>query len=385
MSNLQHSRMREGMARLAAKLRDEAERELVVAFLGGSITEGFGASDPDETSWRALTEKYFTERYPSLRWRFINAGVGGTDSSLGAHRIGRHVFEDGGIDLLFVEFAVNDGQKRAPTPEGWAETIRGMEGIVRRCRKVAPDADIVFLYSADEQSLAAAEPEPFFIAVHEKVAEHYGLPSISFLAGVRERIRGGDSWRAFAPDGVHPNDEGHVIYAGMLREFLELALSSSEGSINEPTRDETSTLPEPLRSDNYERAGLIGAFGVRRASGMSWLSRPNNTVNWRYPAGHLYGEGDTVSFTFDVYGRSAGLLLLCGPDTGAFAYSINGGEFLQYDPYDEWCPLFYRPVKVPLVSLPAAGQIEISVHGVSSSNGSDRGAALRVLGLLYST
>jgi acyl-CoA thioesterase I len=56
-------------------LRDEP---IVVAFLGGSITEGFGASDPEATSWRALTETYLKRRFPDKTIHCVNAGVGGT-------------------------------------------------------------------------------------------------------------------------------------------------------------------------------------------------------------------------------------------------------------------------------------------------------------------
>lgn len=372
----QHGLIREGLPRIAAKLRDGSRREMAVAFLGGSITEGFGASDPDRTSWRALTETYFAERYPDKRWRFVNAGVGGTHSTFGAHRLDRHVFADGGIDLLFVEFAVNDGQMRARTPQGRDEAIRGMEGIVRRCRAVSPDADIVLLYAADEASLA--EEEPIFILAHEEVAERYGLPSVSFVSSAKAN-RDPGSWRTLAPDGIHPNDDGYALYAATLLAFLDAALSASSNEF----APSGLAMPEPIRADSYDRAGMGSALDAHRIAGMSWRGRPDNTVNWRYPAGHWHGEGENASFSFATRGRGAGLLLLCGPDAGAFECAVNGGAYRRIDPYDEWCPYFYRPVMVPLVSLEESGPIEIAVRGVERPSDPARGNALRVLGLLH--
>lgn len=366
--------MRDGLPRLSARLRDEEGEAIAVAFLGGSITEGYGASEPDATSWRALTERYFKESYPDVRWRFVNAGVGGTDSSLGAHRFARHALQNGKVDLLFVEFAVNDAQKRAKSPEGRAEAIRGMEGIVRQCRRWSPSADIVFLYSADEASLA--EDEPFFVAAHEAVADRYALPSVSFVEGIRACIAPG-VWKSFAPDGVHPNDEGYAIYAGMLREFLDAALK--KGAANPAT----NPLPEPIRVDNYEKASLTSPLAALLSMGMTWSWSPDNTVNWRYPAGHWSGEGDGAEIVFETHGRGAGLLLLCGPDTGKISYSVNGEPFRVYDPFDEWCPLFYRPVVATLADSAVAGPLRVTVRGTRERNEDSTGYCLRVLGLLH--
>ncbi|MFC5402027.1 SGNH/GDSL hydrolase family protein [Cohnella soli] len=379
----QHIHPREGLPRLMEKLM---RKELVtVAFLGGSITEGYGASDPDKTSWRALTERYFMEKHPDMLWSFVNAGVGGTNSSFGAHRLRRHVFLDGAVDLLFVEFAVNDGQKRLRSPEGAAETIRGMEGIVRQCRTLSPSADIVLLYSADADNMA--ESEPFFIAAHEKVASHYGLPSVSFVGGVREWMEKGGAWESLAPDGVHPNDSGYAFYAALLCEFLDLALGAVE---ERPLEGETTVkwggrsrvLPAPLREDNYDRASMLSAIEASMTVGMDWSGRPADTVNWRYSAGHWAADGEGGTIAFETKGRGAGLLLLCGPDTGIFEYSVNGEPFREYDPFDEWCPLFYRPVMIPLVSFGGESNIRIVARSTSRRNGCSKGFGFRVLGLL---
>ena len=106
---------RGGLPNVLAKLeRGEAVR---IAYLGSSITAQDG--------WRPKTLKWFQEQYPKAQVSEINAAIGGTGSDLGVFRLRQDVLAHQ-PDLLFVEFAVNDGG--AP-PE---QIYRCMEGIVRQ-------------------------------------------------------------------------------------------------------------------------------------------------------------------------------------------------------------------------------------------------------------
>ena len=55
---------------------------VVVGYLGGSITAGVGATDPESTSWRALTTRWFRERFPGVEVRECDASLRGTGSDL---------------------------------------------------------------------------------------------------------------------------------------------------------------------------------------------------------------------------------------------------------------------------------------------------------------
>ena len=111
-----------------------------VAFIGGSITEM-----PQGYSF--LTSEMIREMFPTSRLEFINAGISSTCSDTGSFRIGTDVFSHGMIDLLFIEFAVNDNQDGHLKP---SLTIRAMEGMVRQAYANNPEIDIVFLYTANE-------------------------------------------------------------------------------------------------------------------------------------------------------------------------------------------------------------------------------------------
>jgi acyl-CoA thioesterase I len=355
-------------------LNDKLNRKepIMVAFLGGSITEGYGASEPDESSWRALTEEYLVKRLPGNLVICINAGVGGTTSTFGAHRLQEHVFSHGEIDLLFVEFSVNDGEDRE-------ESIRGMEGIVRQCRRVSPRADICFLYTAADKNLS--EDLPFNIAVHEEVASHYGIPSVNFAATIRERLKSGDMrWEDLAPDRVHPNDTGYALYAEFLQEFLDIALSDESKRI---TDQDYERLPLPLNPYNYEFAAMLSFRIADDLNGFAVNEGyPGSMMNWRFEIDHLCTDEPGASLTFSVNGRSAGILLLCGPDSGIFEYSLDGISFREVNLFDEWCLLAYRPVIAMFTIQEERKEMQITLRNTLKKDDRSTGTGLRILRFL---
>ena len=113
-----------------------------VAFLGGSITEMDG--------YRPMVCEYLKKKYPQTQFNFIDAGVSSTCSNLGAFRVDEDVIQrcEGGKgpDLFFVEYAVNDNQDGFFNLE---QSIRGMEGVIRRIKAANPDAAIVMTFFAN--------------------------------------------------------------------------------------------------------------------------------------------------------------------------------------------------------------------------------------------
>ena len=93
------------MTRLANVLR-KAQRgeEVTIGFIGGSITEGYDASSKDN-SYVSLVYKWWCEAFPLTKVNLVNAGVGGTSSYLGVHRVGEDMLSHN-PDLVFIEFAV---------------------------------------------------------------------------------------------------------------------------------------------------------------------------------------------------------------------------------------------------------------------------------------
>ncbi|CAI6023016.1 SGNH/GDSL hydrolase family protein [Cohnella sp. JJ-181] len=356
------------------KRRAEAGEPLAVAFLGGSITEGAGASDGDATSWRALAGAYLTARYGAERVTLINAGVGGTDSTFGAARLREHVLDAGPVDLLLVEFAVNDGEDRT-------ESLRGMEGIVRQFRRLAPTADICFVYTAADKNLTPGVP--FNIAAHEEVAEHYAIPSVNFAAGVRAAIDAGMAdWCALAGDRVHPNDEGHALYAAYMRGYLAEALEPERPGSWPEEEAHRAFMPDPLEARSGEFAGMAAPEEADARGFVRESLEGLPLMNWRYDTAHLRALSDDAALTFTVDGWRAGIVLLCGPDSGSIEYSVDGGPFQEVDLFDEWCEMAYRPVPFWLPGRERPARMTVSVRPTGRADPRSKGAELRILKLL---
>ena len=46
-------------------------------FFGGSVTNGYGASISDETSWRGKIGNWFKQEYPNADIKLTDASIGG--------------------------------------------------------------------------------------------------------------------------------------------------------------------------------------------------------------------------------------------------------------------------------------------------------------------
>ena len=149
-----------------------------IAYFGGSITAMDG--------WRRLSREWLKSRYPNCGIDEIDAAIGGTGSSLGVYRYGQDVL-DKNPDLIFVEFATNDAGGK---PENiW----RNFDGIVRQTWKRNPTTDIIFVYTI------TASMMPDYVngfcnraaSAMERIADHYGIPSICFGPRVAAEAKAG--------------------------------------------------------------------------------------------------------------------------------------------------------------------------------------------------
>ena len=296
-----------------------------IAYFGGSITAADG--------WRPGTLRWFQQRFPKAKFSEINAAIGGTGSDLGVFRL-QHDVLDFKPDMMFVEFAVNDGGASR-------ENIhRHMEGIVRQTWRAFPECDIIFVYTIAGNMLETTQSGrlPRSVAAMEELAEHYSIPSINFGLEVARLEREGklifkgakptnDTQRAalegkmlFSTDGVHPlADTGHELYRqSVARAFERLA----EG----PVMPVMHSLGPPLRSDNAENARMV-AITPSMLKGRWQSLGPTNSLaksfGKRVPTlWHAKQHGDSLQFKFR--GTTAMIYDLLGPDCGQVRVTLDG-------------------------------------------------------------
>ena len=129
---------RGNLTRLKGFMNRAAKGErLTVGFIGGSITQGFSATDP-EKCYAARTFGWLKKVFPNTEFDYVNAGIGATDSQFGAARVQEDLLQRL-PDLVFVEFSVNDHS----TPH-FCETY---EGLVRQIYGSASAPAMVLIHN----------------------------------------------------------------------------------------------------------------------------------------------------------------------------------------------------------------------------------------------
>lgn len=95
--------LNEGNLHRIKRVMKQASRseDVVIGFLGGSITQGCLSSTP-ETCYAYLVYKWWCEKFPNANIRYVNAGIGGTTSQFGVARVedDLHAYA---VDISFLE------------------------------------------------------------------------------------------------------------------------------------------------------------------------------------------------------------------------------------------------------------------------------------------
>jgi lysophospholipase L1-like esterase len=223
---------------------------ITVLYLGGSITEGAfceplkgtnihgklydytSMSDWEQFSWRALTYDWLKKNYEKREGQFemVNAAVGATHSELAAYRLENQVLKYA-PDLLFIEFAINDGGKGliSNDPNANNSIYRTMSSIVRRVKEVNPDVAICIPVSTSRKpseafSLSRKHHIRFANQMH---IPHVDIHDVYFNQSLPEGVTRDNVFDG--PDNpgsnVHPSPLGHRAYAEGVERTLQKLLN----------------------------------------------------------------------------------------------------------------------------------------------------------------
>jgi lysophospholipase L1-like esterase len=351
---------RGGVPNFLSKLKGGAE--VRIAYLGGSITAQEG--------WRPKTLDWFRQRFPAAKVNEINAAIGGTGSDLGVFRL-QHDVLDQKPDLLFVEFAVNDGG--APTEQ----IYRCMEGIVRQTWKNDPTTDICFVYTLAGNMLEELKQGRLgnSASAMEKIADHYQIPSIDMgLEVARSEKAGklifkGDKPKSeaektalgakilFSPDGVHPyTDTGHQLYLeAVVRSFSRIEKAGTPGQ---------HSAPIAFVADNWEAAKIVPLSRVKLSPGWHRLDPKvdglaKSFANRLPEVWKASDPGEFLSFSFR--GTNVRIYDLVGPDCGQVTVQVDELPPIVKPRFDAYCT-YHR-----LATLSVGEGLSDSIHKVKIS------------------
>lgn len=242
--------------------------QVTVVFLGGSLTWGANATDPQRTSYRARLSQMLMDTYPHTPFVFHDAAIGATGSQLAIFRLDRDVLAHE-PDLVLVDFTVNDGTRSADP-----DTLASYEAVIRRILTEArcPVLQVILPVATDieETDLTALKRR----AAHLRITEAYGTAAADVVMAVREQVRSGevaveDLW---PQDRTHPVDQGYTLYAEVVWQALAEAIRQGQ----------TAHLPEhPLHARTYLTSDRVRLSGLNQLP-KGWAVQPPHTTS-AYP------------------------------------------------------------------------------------------------------
>ena len=313
----------------------EKERVGTVAFLGGSITEMKG--------WRDMICEDLKQRFPYTKFTFIDAGIPSTGSTPGAFRLADDVLSKAKVDLLFVEAAVNDDTNGFNA----IEQVRGMEGIVRHALLSNPSMDIMMLHFIYDPFIPKLDggQMPDVILNHERVANHYLVPSVNLATEIAARMREGEfNWEQFG--GTHPKPLGHAYYVATINKVLDEMYASCVAA---GTAVKPHVLPAvPLDGYSYTNGKLVDIRQAHINKGWqlvpSWTPRLiAETRPGFVDVPMLETDRPGAKLTLDFEGTAVGIFCVSGPAAGILEYSIDGATFKKLDTFTAWSGGLYIP------------------------------------------
>jgi hypothetical protein len=252
-------------------------------------------------------------------------------------------------DLVFIEFAVNDGGVASEV------TIRAMEGIVRQIWEHNPSIDICFVYTIHGRYLEIEKDGilPKAAIVMEQIADKYGIPTINFGREVCRQIAAGklilkgssteeNGIAVFSPDEVHPYPEtGHVIYQQVLSKAIdEMA--------EQKTKPRKHKLSRPISDDHFSNTNLIdftkaelgGSWKIVQTDGHPLFGKFNTYLE-KIGIGGETGSTMTVRFK----GTAIGIYDIMGPGAGEVMVQIDDQDPKTFRRFDAYCT-YYRMNKI---------------------------------------
>ncbi len=288
------------LSRLAAAMKKAQNgEEITVGVIGGSITQGSLASNQDNC-YASKFYQWWTGKFPDGKINFVNAGIGGTDSYLGVHRVDEQLLSYK-PDVVIVEFSVNDTDKTM--------NKYSYDSLVRKILSDENNPAVILLFTTQDNGTSLQD-------VHKEIGAAYDLPMISYREAVYPEIEAGTlAWTDISPDNIHPNDAGHDIIGQLLGRYLD----GVAGKLDTVTEEPAAFDADGVTSDYYENARLLNAEDITALS-MENFEVGQNKVYSQFPGNWISEGGGTISFETEC--RNLGIFILRTVDGKSGTYEV---------------------------------------------------------------
>lgn len=293
--------MNEGdLTRLASAMKKAQSGEKVtVGVIGGSITQGSCASSTS-SCYASLFYQWWQTKFPEGSIEFVNAGIGGTNSYLGVHRVDEQLLAYS-PDAVIVEFSVNDTDKMM--------NKYSYDSLVRKILSHESNPAVMLLFTTMDNGTSLQD-------VHKEIGAAYDLPMISYHDAVYPEVAAGNlNWADISPDNIHPNDAGHSIIGQLLSRYLDSVYDKLDTVTGEPA----PFTAEGYTKDYYANAEMLSAADITATSCEGFETVPNGFYS-QFPDNWKTESGGTL--TFEVECRNFGVFFMRTTDGKSGTYEV---------------------------------------------------------------
>jgi len=330
--------------------------KVVIGVLGGSITAGALASEPDKR-YSNVVLAWWKKAFPNTEFELVNAGIGATRTDYGSMRAKRDLLTKS-PDFVILEYACND-----PNTQEYAESY---EGVVRQILKSSAKPAIMLLFMTNRDKANAQELE-------FKIGLHYGLPMISFQDVIWSEIQAGRlQWNQISPDMVHPNDAGHKLAGELVCGMLEKTYKKFAPHQKAPAAGEM--IPAPLISDTFEFTSLYDGEDLVPITNQNWVFDGSQkwSAGWKSSV-----PGSVIEFEISGNLIYLSYWTIKGP-MGKVSAKVDGGEPVIIDAWFDQTWGGYRNM-VRIGKNLQEGKHTVRIELLSEKNEQSTGNDFRIL------
>ena len=317
LSGAEPWQVRDGIPNSQYFLREDRVGNQYLFFIGSSVLAGTGLKD------KGL--RYSAQMVKGLKKHFPQAGIRETrhmqpgGSWFGLYRCswGQAVFGEVICSghLAILDFAADD--RGVPIEQ----VKTSLEGLVRQITRYRATHSRILVYTLTPEMLAAyrAGKTPEYIAVCERIADHYGIPSLNLAKAAADKILAGDiTFEDFSADGINPTDAGARIYADVVAQFMDALLTAYPI----PERPKRYALPAPLFPETNDNGRIVAYEDPQVKRSGEWEPGQASPIG---PFRHvLVSRQAGAALRLKFKGSEIGILDVVAKDSAALEYSVDG-------------------------------------------------------------
>ena len=268
----------------------EAGEPVTIATIGGSITQGTISTGPldkeikTKACYADIFFAWWKETFPNSEVTVVNAGIGGTDSYLGVHRVQEDVL-DFHPDVVLIEYSVNDGANNSYK--------NSYDNLVRKVLQ-SEDAPAVLLLFMAQTSLVSAQ------SVHQLIGFNYELPMVSHHNLIKHFYDTGRYTESdLSGDVSHPSVFGHALVGEMIWKYLNDIYADLD-SYGEPKPFDKKAVTK----ERYQKAELVGVGEITPVNAVGFAENGKDFNGW----GDVWKTTEGGQIIFKVTCRNLGIL-----------------------------------------------------------------------------